>query len=272
MDIKVLLQVLNGVWLIEESAANEYAVIAHQLKAGNVVKLEAKATPAYMMPVAGSVGRTGNVLVLPINGPIMKYDFCGSMGTQTMANIIRSANASSTVDAIVLSIDSPGGAVDGTEDLSNAIAASTKPVIAFAHGKMASAAYWIGSAAKEIIISGETTMLGSIGTMATLRKGINADEQVLFASKSTRKNKAVLDAMNGETEAFIKSVLDPINVVFTKAVEKYRAGKIDLKTEDVTEGDIYYGKKAIAVGLADKIGTLDYAVKRAYSLSKNLSK
>jgi ClpP class serine protease len=270
VDIKVLLQILNGIWLIEESVVNHYATIAERIRNGETVIIESRAMPPFLADASGAPSNNGSVLVVPVNGAIMKYDNCGSPGTQTLLSYINAAQKSAAIQSIVLSIDSPGGAVDGTEEFATAIANSTKPVVAFAHGKMASAAYWMGSAAKEIVISGETTMVGSIGTMATLRKGMSENEQVLFASKSTRKNKAVMDAMNGDTEAYVKNVLDPINNVFTSAVETNRAGKINLAKEDVTQGDIYIGKAAIKAGLADKIGTLDYAIKRSLQLAKTL--
>jgi ClpP class serine protease len=52
--------------------------------------------------------------------------------------------------------------------------------------------------------------------------------------------------------------------------KKSRAGKIDLSKEDVTEGDIYIGKAALKAGLADKIGSFDYAIKRSLQLAKTI--
>jgi signal peptide peptidase SppA len=271
MDIKVLLQALGGVWFIEETAAYEYARYAELLKQGAEINIQSRSSLPYLADANGRMSMDGNVMVIPVMGAVMKYDFCGSPGTQTMIQNIKTANTVNQVQAIVLHIDSPGGAADGTEELAKAVAQSTKPVVAYANGNMASAAYFIGAAAREIIMSSESTMIGSIGTMATMRKNVTGDEQkVFFATKSTRKNRAYLSAMEGNGEEYINKVLDPLNEVFTSFVEKSRAGKIDLSKEDVTEGDIYIGKAALKAGLADKIGSFDYAIKRSLQLAKTI--
>ena len=79
------------------------------------------------------------------------------------------AAADSSIGAIVLNIDSPGGSVYGVEELADKIykARGTKPVYAVANSLAASAAYWIGSAASQLYVtpSGE---VGSIGVLAAL--------------------------------------------------------------------------------------------------------
>lgn len=271
MNVKELIQQFNEVWLITEFAAMQYAALANNIRAGKFETIESKSNPASLVST-GAATTKGNVLVIPINGPIMKYDNCGSLGTQSIASLIKQANVENSIDAIVLNIDSPGGAAIGTEELANVVAQSKKPIVSFANGTMASAAYWIGSNSREIMISGLTTTLGSIGTMAVLQKNNETKEyNVFLATKSTRKNKAYNDALNGDPQSYIEKVLDPINNVFMKSVEKGRVGKIDLLKEDVLEGDIYMGKQAIKVGLADSIGSLEDAIKKAFLYSKSLN-
>lgn len=256
--------------MMEETSAYRYEEVVNKLLAGEDIKIESASSLPYRVNSSGVNSINGNVLVMDINGPIMKYDFCGSPGTSTMRKEFLAAQNNSAIDAIVLNIDSPGGAVAGTEEFAQAIKASKKPVVAFGNGVMASAAYWIGSSATEIIISGNTTTVGSIGTMSRFKKVDNKGEVTVYASKSIRKNKIAEDAINGDTKAFIENYLNPINETFINAVATSRAGKIDLAKEDVMQGDIYVGRNAINVGLADKIGTFEYAVKRAIQISKTI--
>jgi protease-4 len=264
-----LKHIIGSVWLIEPSIAEEWAALFNSMLAGNPVQFfdDNKGEDVAAMQ---SMPSGGAVMVMNIAGPIMKYDFCGSAGTQTMMAALQAAQNNPAVNAIVLAIDSPGGSVDGTEMFAKAIKESKKPVVAYVSDLTASAAYWLASQTSEIVLSGETARVGSIGTMATLRKGSSEAYVTLYASKSTRKNKAYTDAMNGDTETYVKNVLDPLNEVFIDAVMSGRGDKIDVQKEDVTEGDIYFGSNAVKVGLADKIGNLDYAIKRAYALSKTI--
>ena len=114
------------------------------------------------------------VAVLPIHGVIAKranmfHQVSGGASSELIGEEFRNALNDPTVKSILLDIDSPGGAVDGTADLANFIHASRgeKSIVAFTDGMMASAAYWIGSAADRMFISGDTTEVGSIGVVAT---------------------------------------------------------------------------------------------------------
>lgn len=277
MDIKVLIQAFDRPWLIEPSAAMVYAEILHNfLSSSTIQHVAGNLNPdaPFTVNQFGKPDASGPVMVIPINGPMMKNDYCGSPGTATMADMINKANNDSSIKSIVLSISSPGGSVDGTEHLANAVASSKKPVVA--HGDMmASAAYWVASQAKEIFLNGKTSMAGSIGTMAVIRdmrqfqqsRGVN--EVVLFASRSTDKNRAALQAMDGNPDAYIREFLDPINSVFESSVKTGRQGKVDYAKEDVGTGKVYMGKAALNSGLADKIGSFESAVKRSIQLANS---
>src|SRR4051812_49200179 len=79
-----------------------------------------------------------------IFGAVMKYDYCGAAGTQSMMRALEQANDNPSISAIILQIDSPGGAVDGTQQFADAIKNSKKPVVAYINGTMCSAAMWLG--------------------------------------------------------------------------------------------------------------------------------
>lgn len=262
---------------MEEEAAHIHADALQKIFSGNIEQVAGlfdDAPPSYRVNSQNQLDETGEVLILPVSGAMMKHDSCFSSGTASLAAEIIRANANHSIASIVLILDTPGGSVDGTEAFSNVIAQSKKPVVAYAE-LAASAGYWAGSSAKEIVLSGETAGVGSIGTMAILRdrraflEANGSKEIVIFASRSTDKNKSSIDALDGKTEAYRKEFLDPLNAVFLGAVETNRAGKIDTKKEDVLTGKMYFGSNAVRVGLADKIGSLDYAVKRSLQLAKS---
>ncbi len=267
---KNVIHALQSPWLIEPTEAQKWAGMALQL--------------LQPLSVTTPINRNANeesqpfvkngVFVLPVNGPLMKYENCGSPGTSNMLASFNQAVADPNISSIVLQIDSPGGTVDGTKVFSDAIKQSSKPVVAFVDGMMASAAMWIGSAASEIIASTPTDMIGSIGTMvqwadfteAYKAKGIKM--HTAYASQSVDKNKTFSNAQeSGNYTELITSVLDPINDQFTSAISQNRNGKINLSKENVLTGKTYMAKDAIKYGLADKIGSLDMAIKRANALA-----
>src|SRR5215831_11487320 len=117
---------------------------------------------------------TGRVQVIPVYGSIVPRGSSFSdvsMGQATsMEQFITEVNQAAgdgNVEAILLDIDSPGGQVDMLPEAAAAVRAAraTKPVVAVANTMMASAAYWLGAQASELVVtpSGE---VGSIGVFA----------------------------------------------------------------------------------------------------------
>ena len=126
---------------------------------------------------------SGGVGVISINGPLVKSSNLFSMlfgGTTSYEDIeaqIRNMASDDSIKRIVLDIDSPGGQVAGLSDLVDAIRKTDKEVIAYTSGSMASAAYWIGSAADKIV-AGPQAMVGSIGTVLTMVDYTELDKKI----------------------------------------------------------------------------------------------
>lgn len=211
----------------------------------------------------------GSVAVINISGVMMKDDYIDYweykyyMGTATIARIIAEADKAENISGIVLVLDSPGGSVDGTEALAAAIKATSTPIVSHVDFMAASACYWAASQSDSIVMGGETSMVGSIGTMITVMNtdgffskfGISIHK--VRATKSVDKNRASDEAKEGKYELIRSELLDPLNQVFLSAVKNGRRGKINLKKEDVLTGKMYVGQAAIAAGLADEIGTIE---------------
>jgi len=282
VEVKNLLSILNKPWAIEPIAADYWLGIGYEVlyngkTFASVATTNRKGTGDYRVNPKGEEDRNGSVQIIEINGPIAKYDMCFTPGAQTLQQQVRTANMDASIAAIVLVIDSPGGQVDGTENLANEIAASKKPVVAFVDGMMCSAAYWIGSAANEIMVdnanNGHNATIGSIGIMATWNDNTKEKEMkgikthMVYADASTDKNAIMQQANSGDYTA-IKKQLNALNNTFLSAVQNNRAGKLSSK-ENVLTGKTYNGNQAIRYGLADRYGNFQTAVSRAYFLSKN---
>jgi signal peptide peptidase SppA len=116
-----------------------------------------------LMPAKG--GR--NIAKIALSGTLMKSSssFGGTSTVQARREINAAAN-DSTVQGILLAIDSPGGTASGTAELGDTIKAATrqKPVYAWVDGLAASAAYWAASQADQIFAGNRMAQIGSIGT------------------------------------------------------------------------------------------------------------
>lgn len=215
--------------------------------------------------------KSGKVAIIPVMGAMTRYGDLCSYGSEDMASWILEANSLDEISAIVLQIDSPGGEVNGTELLGEVIRTSQKPVVAYVQGMAASAAYWIASQAREIIMESETSSeVGSIGVLA-----VHVDASEYYAKEGLKvtiirsegsDDKALFNDVEPLSEqliAQVKADLAPIKNQFIKTV---KAGRPNIG--EVFTGKMYNGKEALKLGMADRIGYLGDAIQRADLLAR----
>ena len=282
-SIQFLSAILKGNWLIEPNFAfaqgsliasfinrqTEFTTeILHPLTAFAVDAKDING--AKFNSSEGFKGAPQNsVAVISVKGVLMKEDMvCGPAGTATLGRLIQQADNNPNISAIVLHIDSPGGTVDGTEALGNIIRNTQKPVVAFVDGLMASAALWIGSAANEIIASTDTDEIGSVGVIMRFadwqphweKKGVKF--HTVAASTSPEKSKAFDELREGNYDAYIKEVLDPIDKKFMDTIKE----RFPSCEDKHLTGKVFFARDIMDV-FVNSIGTLGDAVTRAYQLS-----
>jgi protease-4 len=225
---------------------------------------------------ASSANTSGSkVAVIPIQGTVQKRGGYCSLGTKDLVAQLNAANRDPEIAAIVLDIDSPGGQVDGTEELAQAVALSGKPVVAYIDGLGASAAYWIASQAASIFInSASTAYAGSLGVLCmNVYQGAFLEKQgykveILRSTRAVDKARMnSVEEMSPEVRASVQADLDQVGETFINSVEKGRAGKLSTK-EDVFTGKVYRGAEAKKHGLVDAIGSLQDAVNHAAKLAQ----
>lgn len=210
-----------------------------------------------------------NIAVIPLQGVIAKRmnlfsRISGGVSTELVGKDIKTVLADDNIKGIVLDIDSPGGTVDGTQELADTIFAGReiKPIVAYSDGMMASAAYWIGSAAHEIYISGTLNPIGSIGVVGThvdysayeKKQGIKTTE--IYAGKYKRIA-SQYQPLSKEGKQTLQDQVDYIYSVFVDEVAKHREKSSAKVLDDMADGRIFIGEQAINAGLVDGVSTFD---------------
>lgn len=188
----------------------------------------------------------------------------GGISTYQVQEQFRTAMSDPKVRAIILDIDSPGGTLDGTAELAALIHVSRgdKPVVAYTDGMMCSAAYWIGSAADAIYISGDTPQVGSIGVVASHMDISKAEEMagVKTTEIAAGKYKRIASQhapLTQEGRQNIQEMVDYVYTAFVGDVAKHRGVSEEQVLEQMADGRIFFGRQAVAAGLVDGVSTIE---------------
>lgn len=213
----------------------------------------------------------GDVAVIPIHGVMaprvnMLMQISGGTSTQSVAKDIRRAMEDKSISAIVLDIDSPGGAAAGTQELAElvSLAAERKPVKAVATSMAASAAYWVATAADEIIVN-PSAQIGSIGVFSvyTDTSRAEANDGIEHTVIRSAPNKAVpsgYEPLNDAGRANMQEQVNDVHRQFVSAVAAGRGVSVEHVEAAFGGGKTFLGGRAVALGMADRLGTLDEVV------------
>lgn len=217
--------------------------------------------------------------IIPVHGTMLKYGTMCSYGTTEIASVVREAADSRNISSIVLDMDSGGGSVDAIAPMLDAVRyaqGKQKAVVAYCD-LCASAAYYVASACNEIVAGNEVSAeLGSIGVMMSFMdyakyyedRGIK--QHTIYSNLSDYKNLPFEAAKRGDYKAIRDEELDPLARDFQEAVKQGRGARLQLETEGLLRGRMFYAKDAVRVGLADRIGSLQSAVESSRQLSAQM--
>lgn len=238
---------------------------------GTAISIAAAAGPSF--------GRVGSVAVLPLMGTVAKRlnmlsEFSGGFSIESWQRSFRAAVNDPDVSAILVQIDSPGGSVYGVQELSDEIFAAReqKRIVAIADDLAASAAYWIGSAATEFVVtpSGEVGSIGVVAMHVDYSKALET-EGVAVTYIHAGENKVEgnpYEPLGEDAKAFQQSRVDDYYRAFTKAVARNRGTTVAEVNKSFGQGRVFGADHAKSVGMVDKIGTLTETLERMQPRSR----
>lgn len=216
-----------------------------------------------------------SVAILPLFGTIfpranLMTDMSGATSAERFGATFSQLVQDPEINAIVLDVDSPGGQVDGIEELSKKIfdARGQKPIVAVANHTMASAAYWIGTAADEVVItpSGE---VGSIGVFAVHKDISGGLEQAgikvsLISEGKYKVEGNPYEPLAEEARAAIHVRVSDYYDAFINSVARNRGIEPADVRNGFGEGRMVGARQAVELGMADRAGTLEETIGRLF--------
>jgi protease-4 len=208
---------------------------------------------------------TPHTAVVEIKGEIAAG---GDASADAVLAAVRSAFEEANAKAVVLLINSPGGspvqAGIVNDEIKRLKAKHDKPVYAVVEETCASAAYYIAVSADKIYVD-KASVVGSIGVLMDgfgftgLMEKLGVERRLMTAGE----NKGFLDPFSPQTEkqrAYAQAMLDQIHRQFIAVVKDGR-GKRLKETPEMFSGLFWSGQQAVAMGLADQLGNLDYVAR-----------
>lgn len=204
------------------------------------------------------LSENAQIAVIEISGPIME--------SKKIIRDLLTAEKDKSIKAIILRIDSPGGAVGPTQEIYEEVRRidgdkeEGKPIFASFGTVAASGGYYIGAAARKIYTNAGT-LTGSIGVIMQF---MDLSRLYEFAKVNQQNVKAGIykdqgdpsRALTEQETKMLKEMIDGVHKQFMDDIMKVRKDKIKGDIVQHAQGQIYSGEEAVKIGLADEIAGL----------------
>jgi protease-4 len=236
-------------------------------------------------------GAASKIAVIGVDGIITDRSL--DQGAYNMVDVIKAqlkrAEEDDKVKAVILKVDSPGGEVLASDEISRAIAdfqtkPRGKPVVCSMGGLAASGGYYV-SAPCRWIVANDLTITGSIGVIMStwnyrgLMDKVGVRPETFKSGKykdmlsGSREPNSITEEERGMVQSLINETYEKFKSVVLagrkRAQEKNRDKGRALSEDwaDYADGRILSGTEAFKLGFVDELGTFDDAVKRAKSIA-----
>ncbi|MGK5081846.1 signal peptide peptidase SppA [Bdellovibrionota bacterium FG-1] len=208
-------------------------------------------------------GGGGQVGIIELNGVIMD-------SKKILKNLEHFAD-DDEIKAVVLRLNSPGGAVAPSQEIYEAVKAYKKPLVVSMSSVAASGAYYIAMGAKRVYAN-PGTITGSIGVImefVNLQKLYEWAKVQRYSIKTGKFKDAGAEyrEMTTEERELLQTMVNDVLLQFKKAVATGRKLSME-KVDAIADGRIFSGAQAKALNLVDELGTLDMAIADAARQAK----
>lgn len=208
------------------------------------------------------------IAVVQVNGVI------ADESAEQFRQLIQAVAQDSQVKALVLAIDSPGGAVTSADQMYHQVRRfkATRPevpVIVTMGSVAASGGYYIACAG-DYLFAERSTITGSIGVLmprfniSGLMSKWGVEETTLHATGADFKNAgSMFSPEKPEDVAYMQSLIDQAFVQFKSVIRAGRSNKLNQPLDQIANGMVYMGDTALKLGLIDQVGYAEDAYAHA---------
>ena len=240
MERKTLFYIVAGVFIV-----SLFGVLAALANIDLDTESLGTAT-AQRIPISGTITTTGQQSL-----------FSNALGSQAIADKIDAANEDPNVEAVVLEINSPGGAPVASHEIVRAVDRVDKPVVAQIREAGASGAYWIASAA-DYVVADPVSITGSVGVVGSYLEfsGLLDDYNVSyqrFVAGEYKDLGSPFKNVSEDEEALFQEKIDLLGEYFLEDVVENR-GLTPEQEARVATAQIFVGVESVEAGLVDELG------------------
>jgi len=212
----------------------------------------------------------------PFGGKIAVIEISGTIGRRTRPEthlpLLERVRDSKRLHALVLAIDSPGGAAPASEELYLGVAkvAASKPVVACIRGMGTSGALYVASGAHKVIAV-RNAMVGSIGVIFAqpIAEQLFQKIGLSFSVRKTGPHKDMFGPWRAPTEDENKKLDDLMGEVFERFIEVVAQGR-KMSPDAVRKlatGEVFTAQRAKELGLVDELGDMEDALNAAAKMA-----
>ncbi|GAD52593.1 LOW QUALITY PROTEIN: protease IV-like [Halarchaeum acidiphilum MH1-52-1] len=195
-----------------------------------------------------TTGPDGTVAVIELHSTIT------SDTADAVIDNLREARRNDSIEAVVLDVDSPGGAAAASEQLYLAVKRTREvmPVSTSVTGMAASGGYYTSVASDAIYVT-PASSVGSVGVLATIpTQGVPSGEIVSGPDKGSTS-----------TVPEVRRRVEALRRAFVGSVMAERGDALSLTESELSHAKLYSGAKGVQIGLADAVGGIDTAIQDA---------
>lgn len=218
------------------------------------------------------------IAIVPVRGSLISSEtwfsrLFGMSSYEGIKRMVGQASEDEAVDRIVLDINSPGGTSEGVDEAGlfiKQIDSDIKPVHAYTSGAMNSAAYWLGSACRDITCT-RMSQIGSIGVV-TIHQEYSKNlkdrgiETTIFRDGKYKAKPNPYEKLTKEDITRMNSSLKILGDFFLDWVSQERGFDRNTVRASVGEGAVFFGSEGVENGLADRLMFFDDFIQRLIKL------
>lgn len=230
--------------------------------------------PQYLASGSGFDLLSKKIGVITVEGEITEGAVAsGRASADLIVPLIQQAQADSSMKALVVQINSPGGSAVASEKIRDALMdfrASGRPVVAYFGNMAASGGYWVSTAAQKVV-SNPLSITGSIGVFGIIPSFERvADRAAIGVYSAKTEPKGISSSMLARpSEAVMAAARLQVEDTYTKFLDRVASarGMTPDSVDKVGQGRVWTGRQAKERGLVDDLGTFSDAVELAAALA-----